>query len=179
MDILIYIDSRSLLLNIFCTLSPLNDCVPLLLLFLIWDPSSLCLTLLHLTKVHANSSAAKGVGLRRPSVLFVGRPKPSDERIKTPPCLSQRTGAWRRRIGLPKEDATVEVNLRFSELVQITKELEDVVEVTLGKRNWRCLVLEVLSKGVPVSALLRFVAAERGGDLLLMALIRGDGDDSP
>ena len=150
----------------------------LLLLFLsVRDASCLCLTLLHLTKVHANSSAAKGIGLRRPSMLLVGRPEPSDERVQTPPRLSQRTGAWRRRIGLPKEDATVEVDLSFSELVEVAEELQHVVEVALGKRNWRCLVLQVLSKGVPVSALLRLVAAERGGHRLLMALIRG-GDDS-
>jgi len=106
----------------------------LLLLFLgVRDPSCLCLTLLHLTEVHANGTAAKGISLRGPSVLLVGRPKPSDERIQTPPCLSERTGAWRRRIGLPEEDATVEMDLRFSKLVEVAKELQHVVEVAQGK----------------------------------------------
>jgi len=66
-------------------------------------------------------------------VLLVGGSKPSDERIQTPPCLSERTGAWRRRIGLPEEDATVEMDLRFAELVEVAEELQHVVEVALGE----------------------------------------------
>lgn len=131
MDILIYIDSRSLLLNIFCTLSPLNDCVPLLLLFLIWDPSSLCLTLLHLTKIHANSSASKGISLRRAAVLFIGGTKAADEGIETAPCLSERAGTRCRRGRLTEEDATVQVDLGLSKLIKVTKEIQHMVEVAL------------------------------------------------
>ena len=104
----------------------------LLLLFLdVWDPSGLCLTLLDFSKVHANSSASKGISLGGASALFVGSPEPSDERIETPPSLSERTGAGRGRVRLPEKDTTVQVDLGLPKLVKVAKELKHVVEVAL------------------------------------------------
>jgi len=161
--------SRSLLLNIFCTLSPLNDRVPLLLLFLIRDPSGFRLTLLHLTKVHPNSSASKGVSLRRAAVLFVGRTEAADEGIEAAPCLSERAGTRCRRGRLTEEDATVQVDLGLPELIEVAKKIQDMVEVALRESNWGTLILQVLPEGVPVSPFLWLVTAERlvvGGRVL-------------
>ena len=106
---------------------------PLLLLLGVRDPSRLCLTLLHFTKVHPNSSGPEGVRLRRAAVLLVGGPKPSDEGVEAAPRLPERAGAGRRRVGLPEEDAAVQVNLSLPELVEVPKEFKHVVEVTLRK----------------------------------------------
>ena len=64
-------------------------------------------------------------------MLFIGSPKPSDESIKTPPSLSERTGAGCGRVRLPEKDTTVQVDLGLPKLVKVAKELKHVVEVAL------------------------------------------------
>lgn len=51
------------------------------------------------------------------------------------------------------------VHLSFSELVEITKEFKNMGTTASGKREWWSVVFQVLTKSVPVSALLVLVAA--------------------
>lgn len=104
-------------------------------------------------------------------MLLIGCPKTSDEGVEASPGLPERAGARRRRSGLAEEDATVQVNLGFPKLVEVTEEVQDVVEVALRECNWGALVLQVLPEGVPVSPLLRLVTAQRLFLMLMMVLL--------
>lgn len=153
-----------------------------LLLLLIRNPSRFGLTVLHLPEINPDSSVAEGVGLRRAAVLLVRRPQPPDQGVEAAPRLPQRAGAGRRRVGLPEEDATMQVNLSLSELVEVAEKFEHVVAIAVRERDWRPLVLEVLSEGVPVPPLLGLVAAERrrrrvgaGGALISRIVLGHDG----
>lgn len=67
------------------------------------------------------------------------------------------------------------MNLSLPELVQVAKEIEDMVTVALRERDWGCLVLQVLAKSVPVSAFLRLISAKRLRCLLLIGSGGGGG----
>lgn len=136
---------------------------PFLLLLLVRNPSRLGLALFDFAQINPDSSVSERVALGGPTVLFVSSTQPSDERVEAAPGLPERARAGSGRVGLPEEDAAVQVNLSLSELVQVAQEVEDVVAVALRERDRRVLVLQVLSEGVPVSPLLRFVAAQRRG----------------
>ena len=51
------------------------------------------------------------------------------------------------------------MNLSLPELIEITKDLEDMVASALRQRYRRHVVFQVLAKGVPVSTLLRLIPA--------------------
>jgi len=87
-------------------------------------------------------------------VLFIGRTKAADEGIEAAPCLSERASTGCRRSRLAEEDATVQVDLGLPKLIKVAKEIQHMVEVALGERNWGTLILQVLPEGVPVSPFL-------------------------
>lgn len=93
------------------------------------------------------------------TMLFVCCSKSPDEGIKTAPSLLERAGAGSRWLGLPVEHAPLEVNLRLPKLVKVPEEVQDVVVVALGHRDRRSVILQVLDECIPVSSLLRLVAA--------------------
>lgn len=88
-----------------------------LLLLLVRNPPRLGLTILHLPEINPDRPVPEGVRLGRSAVLLVGRPEASDQSIEAAPGLPQRAGARGGRVGLPEEDAPMQVNLSLSELV--------------------------------------------------------------
>lgn len=64
---------------------------------------------------------------------------------------------------MPKERAELGVDLGLAELVQVPEEFKHMGTTAARERKRWTVVPEVLSKGVPVAALLVLVAAESGG----------------
>lgn len=64
---------------------------------------------------------------------------------------------------MPEERAELVVDLSLAELVEVAQELEDVGTTAAFQRERRAVVTEVLPEGVPVTAFLVLVAAERRG----------------
>lgn len=87
------------------------------LLLLVRNPSSFSLTLLDLLEVNSDGAVAEGVCLGRAAVLLEGGPEPPDEGIEAAPGLLERAGAGGGGIGLPEEDAVMQVDLGLPELV--------------------------------------------------------------
>lgn len=143
-----------------------GTCGRLLFLLLVWNSSCLSLTLLHFPKVYPYCPTCKRVAFRRSTVLLVSCAKPSDEGIKATPSLSERTSTRRRRFGLTVKDATLQMNLSLPELIKITKKLKDMTAIALWEWNWRPLILQVLTKSVPISSLLRLISTRRIGLLI-------------
>jgi hypothetical protein len=55
------------------------------------------------------------------------------------------------------------VHFGLAKLVKVAKEFKDMSTTAPGQRKRRPVVLEVLAKGVPVSALLILIATRSGG----------------
>lgn len=142
-------DLRSLM-----STSLLHLIILLPLLLLVWDPSCLCLALLHLTQVETNGSGTKGVGVWRATMLLIGGSKAADECIQAAPSLPERAGTGCGRGRLAKEEATVRVDLSLPKLVKVAKEIKNMVEVALREWNLGSPILQVLPKGVPISSFL-------------------------
>jgi hypothetical protein len=62
------------------------------------------------------------------------------------------------------------MHLRLSELVQVFHEVENMCAGTSGEWQRRSMVAQVLAKGVPISSLLRFVAARRSHRSMILRL---------
>lgn len=57
------------------------------------------------------------------------------------------------------EGADWSVDFGLAELIEVAEELENMSAAAAGQGEWRAVVLQVLSEGVPVTALLVLVAA--------------------
>lgn len=55
------------------------------------------------------------------------------------------------------------MHLGLAKLVEISKKFKDMSTTAPGKREGRSMILEILTKGVPVSPLLVLIAARSGG----------------
>lgn len=64
---------------------------------------------------------------------------------------------------MPKEGTELGVDLGLTELVQVPEEFQYMSPTAAGERERWAVVPEVLSKRVPVAALLVLIAAEGGG----------------
>lgn len=102
-----------------------------LLLLLVRNPSSLSLTLPHLSKVHPYGATSKRVSLRGTTIFLISSPQPSNESIKATPRLPERARARRWRLRLAIEHATLEMNLSLPKLVKIAKEIQHMVAIAL------------------------------------------------
>lgn len=105
--------------------------IPLLLLLLVRNSTSLGLRVSHITQIYSNSSTGKRVGLRQATILFVSGSKASDERIQATPSLSKWTRARTRRLRLSKITTALQVHFSLPKQIQVAKEVKDVVGVAL------------------------------------------------
>ncbi|KAL6974931.1 hypothetical protein U1Q18_043417 [Sarracenia purpurea var. burkii] len=135
---------------------------PLSLLLLVADSSGSGLQIADFTKIKSHHSSAKWVCFRLASVFFEGGAEAADEGVEAAPSLSERAGARRRRVWVAEEGAKLGVDFGLSELVEVSKEFEDVGTAAAGERERRQVISEVLAEGVPVPALLVLVSAKSG-----------------
>lgn len=126
---------------------------------LVADSSCFRLQISHFSKVKSYSSSTKRVHLRLPTALFVGCPETADQCIQASPRLTKRTGARARWVRVPVKRAHRCVDFSLPKLVKIPEKLEHVGATTSGKRKWWPVILQVLTEGIPVSALLVLVTA--------------------
>lgn len=143
------------------------------LLLLVRNPSRFSLTLLHFPQINPYRTASERVRLGRPPVLLVGCPEPPDQRIEAAPCLPQRARARGRRLRLTIKDAPLQVDFSLPKLIQVPHEIQHMVAVALAQRHRRPLVAQELPERVPISPLLRLVAAGSGGAACRIAAPRG------
>lgn len=85
-----------------------------LLLLLIGNPPRLRLAIPHFSQINSDGAAGERVCFQSPSVLFIGSSEPPDERIKASPGLPERACAWSRRLRLPVEHASLDVNFSLA-----------------------------------------------------------------
>lgn len=89
--------------------------------------------------------------------------KTADESVEATPGLTEWAGARGWRVWVAKERAELRMDFGLTKLVKVAEELKDVGPAAAVKRERWAVVAEILTKGVPVSALLVLVAAESGG----------------
>ena len=96
-----------------------------LLLLISYSPS-LGLRVPHFPQVQPHGACPKWVRLRMPAVLLEGCPESTDQGVEAAPRLPERARARRRRMWVAVERASVCVDLRLPELVQVPEELQHV-----------------------------------------------------
>lgn len=73
--------------------------------------------------------------------------------------MAERAGAGGGRVWEAEERAELSVHFGLAELVEVAEEFQDVGAAAVGEGERWAVVAEVLAEGVPVAALLVFVAA--------------------
>ena len=139
-----------------------------LLFLLVRDTSCLGLALPNLFEIHPDGATCKRVSLWGPTIFLISSPEPPYESIKAPPSLSKGACARCWRFWLPIEHAPLKVNLGLPKLVQIPKKIQHMVAIALWEWNWGPLILQVLTKSVPIPSLLRLIAAKCPWTLLVV-----------
>jgi len=139
-----------------------------LLFLLVRDTSSLSLALPNLFEIDTDGATCKRVSLWGATIFLISSPEPPYESIKASPSLSEGACAGCWRFWLPIEHTPLKVNLGFPKLVQIPKEIQDMVAIALSQWNWGSLILQVLPKSVPIPSLLRLIAANCPWSLLVI-----------
>lgn len=132
-------------------------------LLLITHSSRFRLKISHFSQIKPHCSCTKRVPFGPPSMLLIRRSQPSDQRVKTPPRLSQRTRTGSRGVRQAEERAGLVMDFGLPKLIEVAEEFQHVGPAAHGKRERWTVVPEVLAEGVPVPTLLVLVAAWRGG----------------
>jgi hypothetical protein len=70
-----------------------------------------------------------------------------------------------------EEGTCRQVNFGFPELIQVSHEVENVLSSASPESQRRTMIPQVLTKRVPVSSLLSFIATGRSGTLILLLLL--------
>ena len=135
-------------------------CLGALLFLLVRDTSCLSLALPNLFEIETDGGSCKRVSLRGATIFLISSSEPPYESIKASPSLSKGACAGCWRFWLPIEHTPLKVNLGLPKLVQIPKEIQDMVAIALREWNWGSLILQVLPKSVPIPSLLRLIAAK-------------------
>lgn len=135
----------------------------LTLLFLVANPPCFRLQITNLTKIKPNSTSSKRVCFGLASIFLEGCSEASDKGIKATPGLAEWAGARGRWVWVAIKRTDWSVYFGFAKLVKVAKEFKDMSTTAPGQRKRRPVVLEVLAKGVPVSALLILIATWSGG----------------
>ncbi|KAG0472901.1 hypothetical protein HPP92_014388 [Vanilla planifolia] len=129
------------------------------LLLVVADPPRLGLQLPHLAEVEPHRTGAEGVGLGASAVLLEGGAEAAHEGVEGTPCLAERARAGGRGAGVAEERTTQEVDFGLPELVQIAEEFQHVGPAAAGEGQRRAVVVQILTKGVPIPPLLGLVPA--------------------
>lgn len=131
----------------------------LTLLFLVADPSCFGLQITNLAKIKPYCTGSKRVCFRFASIFLEGCPESSDESVETAPGLAKRTraGSWGIWVSIKRTDWSMHFGL--TKLIEIAKEFKDMSATAPGEREGRSMVVEILTKGLPVSTLLVLIAA--------------------
>ena len=133
-----------------------------LLLFLlpIRDSPRLGLGIPNLPQVDSYRPIGEWIGLLYPSIFLVGRPEAAHKGIQTAPGLPEGASAGARGLWMPEEHASLHVDLRLPELVEVAHEFQHVPVIALRQRHRWALVPQVLAERVPVAPLLGLVPAQ-------------------